>query len=526
MFWEDYLSHSGHSDKTYDLMVIGGGINGAGIACDAAGRGLKTALLESVDFGSGTSSRSSKLIHGGLRYLEYYDFRLVRESLSERERLMNKARHIAWPLRFVMPVVPQSRPAWLVRIGLFLYDHLASRATLKGTETVLLSQKPGRLGFKRQYDKAFVYSDCWVDDARLVVANLQGAQADGADIYARSQFKTADRIGDHWRVGVLDEDTGSEVTLHARIIVNAAGPWAVPIAKSIPGIATDYSAKLVRGSHIIVPRLYDGDNATMLQLGDERIVVTMPYEGDYTLIGTTDAEHPGDPRDAQITEAERDYLLEAANLFFERQTGVDDIVWTYSGVRPLFEEGTSRDDNPTTVTRDYSFKIDTGADGKGAPFLTVLGGKLTTYRRLADHVMANLKPFLPADTGPGKTKDSLLPGADIGPDGPPAYAEGLKAEYPWLPDELRVRWARTYGSLVHALLSGAATLEDLGPCFGGDLYRREVDYLLQNEWAASVEDVLWRRTKCGLRFQPSEIEKLHKYIENARCDPALREAIL
>ena len=520
------MSHSGYTDETYDLLVIGGGINGAGIACDAAGRGLKTALLESVDFASGTSSRSSKLIHGGLRYLEYYDFRLVRESLSERERLMTKARHIAWPLRFVMPVVPQSRPAWLVRIGLFLYDHLASRVTLKGTETIRLSQKPDQLGFKSQYDKAFVYSDCWVDDARLVVANLQGAQGYGADIYARTQFKTAERRDNHWHISVLDENIGCEKKLQARIIVNAAGPWAVPIAKSVPGVDTDYSAKLVRGSHIIVPRLYDGNNATMLQLSDERIVVTMPFENEFTLVGTTDADHPGDPRDAVITDEERDYLLSAANHFFERQTRVEDIVWTYSGVRPLFEEGKSRDSNPTTVTRDYSFKIDTGADGEGAPFLTVLGGKLTTYRRLADHVMIKLKPFLPADIGPGKTKDDLLPGADIGSDGPLAYTDKLKADYPWLPDALRIRWARTYGSLVHVLLSGANSLDDLGPCFGGDLYGREVDYLMQHEWAANAEDVLWRRTKCGLRFPPSRIGELNEYIKEVRNGPALKEAAL
>lgn len=518
------MSHLGDIQDSYDLLVIGGGINGAGIAADAAGRGLKVALLESTDFASGTSSRSSKLIHGGLRYLEYYDFRLVRESLSERERLMKKARHIAWPLRFVMPVVKGTKPSWLVRIGLFLYDHLAPRVTLKGTETVRLSQKPDRMGFRDDFDKAFVYSDCWVDDARLVVANLQGAEADGADIYARTAFKTAERQGDGWRITALDQDTNSVLTLRAKIIVNATGPWAVPIAQSVPGVTTDYSAKLVRGSHIILPKLYDGDNATMLQVGDGRIVVTMPYETDYTLVGTTDHQHDDDPRRVEITEGERDYLLGTANKFFARQSSVDDIAWTYSGVRPLFEEGKSRDSNPTTVTRDYSFKLDRGTDGSGAPFLTILGGKLTTYRRLADHVFRELKPVLPADVGPSKTGDSLLPGADVGSEGPFAYAKTLATTYPWLPDALRTRLARTYGSRVKDLLAGAQSLAGIGPCFGGDLYRAEVDYLIRAEWAASAEDVLWRRTKCGLRFPPKNIPALAEYIADARGAAQQKEA--
>lgn len=509
---------------SYDLLVIGGGINGAGIAVDAAGRGLKVALLESTDFASGTSSRSSKLIHGGLRYLEYYDFRLVRESLSERERLMTKARHIAWPLRFVMPVVKQSRPAWMVRIGLFLYDHLAPRVTLKGTETVRLSRKPGRMGFRDTFDKAFIYSDCWVDDARLVVANLLGAQEKGADILPRTAFKTAERKGDHWVAVAIDQDRNQVIELEAKIIVNAAGPWAVPIAQSVPGVTTDYSAKLVRGSHIIVPKLYDGHHATMLQVGDGRIVVTMPYEGDYTLVGTTDQNHDDDPRRVEITPGERDYLIKVANKFFARGVTAEDIAWTYSGVRPLFEEGKSRDDNPTTVTRDYSFKLDRGADGTGVPFLTILGGKLTTYRRLADHVFRELAPYLPADIGPSDTADSVLPGADIGPGGPVAFAETLAGTYPWLPEALRLRLARTYGTGVHTLLNGARSLEDIGPCFGGDLYRAEVDYLIRTEWAASTEDVLWRRTKCGLRVPPENIPGLAAHIEATRHGSPQKEA--
>ncbi|WP_171172945.1 glycerol-3-phosphate dehydrogenase [Ruegeria sp. HKCCD8929] len=510
------MSQTRDKRGVYDLLVIGGGINGAGVAVDAAGRGLNVALLESTDFASGTSSRSSKLIHGGLRYLEYYDFRLVRESLSERERLMKKAAHIAWPLRFVMPVVKGTKPSWLVRIGLFLYDHLAPRVTLKGTETVRLSKRANQMGFRGEFDKAFIYSDCWVDDARLVIANLKGAEAEGAHIFARTAFQTAERTEDGWRVTALDQDTGTTFVLSAQTIVNAAGPWAVPIAQTVPGVTTDYSAKLVRGSHIILPRLYDGDHATMLQVGDGRIVVTMPYEDRYTLVGTTDHNHDDDPRRVEITDEERDYLLSVANKFFARQKTAQDIAWTYSGVRPLFEEGKSRDSNPTTVTRDYSFKLDRGAGGEGAPFLTVLGGKLTTYRRLADHVMQELKPFLPADIGPGKTGESILPGADIGLGGPVAYAETLRDQYPWLPDDLRLRLARTYGACIHDLIADADGLEDFGPCLGGDLYRAEVDYLIRSEWAASTEDVLWRRTKCGLRFPEENIPTLADYVAEAR----------
>ncbi|MFC5585048.1 glycerol-3-phosphate dehydrogenase [Nitratireductor kimnyeongensis] len=508
----------------YDLLVIGGGINGAGVAADAAGRGLKVALLESDDFASGTSSRSTKLIHGGLRYLEYYDFRLVRESLSERERLLKKAGHITWPLRFVMPVVPGSRPAWLVRLGLFLYDHLAARVTLKGAEAIRLSRQADRFGFAAKFDKAFVYSDCWVDDARLVIANLQGAHDDGADIYARTAFQTATRKKEVWDVTAVDRESGASRSLKARAIVNAAGPWAVPIAEAVPGVSTNYSSKLVRGSHIIVPRLYEGEHATMLQVGDGRIVVTIPYETDYTLVGTTDHIHDDDPRCVEISEQERDYLLAAVNRFFSRAVSAQDIVWTYSGVRPLFEEGKSRDVNPTTVTRDYSFKLDLGPDKSGAPFLTILGGKLTTYRRLAAHVLKELHDFLPGDVGPSRTENTLLPGADIGTDGPLAYARTLKERYHWLPYTLLVRLCRTYGSRIHMVLAGADELADIGPCFGGDLYRAEVDYLIENEWAVSVEDILWRRTKCGLRFPASGIDQLADYISQTRQASSPREA--
>ena len=507
------MTASDTTTEIYDVLVIGGGINGAGIACDSAGRGLKTALMESTDFGSGTSSRSTKLIHGGLRYLEYYDFRLVRESLSERELLMRKAAHIAWPLRFVMPVVAASRPAWFVRIGLFLYDHLASRKHLQGTETIRLQEKPERMGFEKSFNKAFVYSDCWVDDARLVIANVQEAERNNAAIYAHTAFKAAERKDGLWEVQGYNSLQRNSVSVRAKVVVNAAGPWAISIADSVPQVTTDYAAKLVRGSHIIVPKLYQGDHATMLQLDDKRIIVTMPYEGDFTLVGTTDQNHETDPREVAITQAEIDYLVKASNTFFTRKITNDDIVWAYSGVRPLFEEGKSRDGNPTTVTRDYSFKVDRGADNSGAPFLTVLGGKLTTYRKLANHVMKVLAEYLPIDTSSTLTRDAILPGAEIGDAGPFAYASQLASRYPWLTDKHRVRLARTYGSKVPVLLEGATSIKDLGTCFGDDLYQTEVDYLIDKEWAATAEDVLWRRTKCGLRFSDAESAELAAYMD-------------
>ena len=508
------MSNKGGASSVYDLLVIGGGINGAGIACDAAARGLKTALVESNDFAAGTSSRSSKLVHGGLRYLEYYDFRLVRESLSERERIMNKARHICWPLRFVMPVVPSARAAWMVRIGLFLYDHLAKRATLPGTESVKLDSRPDRLGFAKDYEKAFIYSDCWVDDARLVIANLQGAARNGAVILPRTRFADARREDGHWVVDLQDSDTGARRPARAKVVVNAAGPWAISLASNVQDVTTNFTAKLVRGSHIIVPKLYEGDHGAMLQLGDGRIVVTMPYENDYTLVGTTDHEDHGDPRAVTSTSAERHYLIAAANTFFARKSSEKDIVWEYSGVRPLFEEGTSRDKNPTTITRDYSFKIDRGVGGEGAVFLTVLGGKLTTYRRLAAHVLAEITPFLPEPGKAGETENVVLPGGDIPAEGPKAFAEQLMSRYTWLAAAHAQRLARTYGSLAFAVLGDARSTKDLGFLLGDDLYSREVEYLVAHEWAMTAEDILWRRTKCGLRFKAPEIEALSTYLRD------------
>jgi glycerol-3-phosphate dehydrogenase len=501
-----------------DLVVVGGGINGAGIACDAAERGFATALLESDDFGSGTSSRSSKLVHGGLRYLEYYDFRLVRESLAEREALMKRAPHLIWPVRFVMPVTRNGHPAWKIRAGLFLYDHLARRRVLAGTERIDLTRRDGGMGFRNEFDRAFAYSDCRVDDARLVIANVLGAQRAGSSIMARTRFDGAERAADHWRIRATELDTGRRMELLARAIVNAAGPWAVEAARAVNDVAVDVQANLVRGSHILLPRLHEGEHATMLQVGDGRVVVTMPFEHEYTLVGTTDSRFTGDPRKVEITPEECDYLLTVVQRFFRVDPKPADIVWSYSGVRPLFEEGKSRDGNPTTATRDYAFRIDRGQGHKGAPILIVLGGKLTTYRKLAEHAVGELQAFLPRRFA--RTKTPVLPGGDIGSEGIPYFVRQICARRGQLPAALIGRYARTYGSRVDDMLGDARMLSDLGACFGGDLYEREVDFLVRTEWAASAEDILWRRTKCGLRLSPAEAAALTAHLAGASAKAA------
>ena len=509
------MRHPDATSAMFDVAVIGGGINGAGIACEAASRGLSAALMESHDFAIGTSSRSSKLIHGGLRYLEYYDFRLVREALGEREALMRIAPHLIWPIRFVMPVTPGGKPAWMLRAGLFLYDHLASRRVLPASERVDLHSRRDGMGFRKEFRRAFIYSDCRVDDARLVIANVLGAERHGATIMPRTRFETAERDGRLWRVRVTSVDSGQTTELRARTIVNAAGPWAVATARSVGAIGDDVKANLVRGSHIVLPKLYEGAHATMLQVGDGRIVVTMPYEDGYTLVGTTDNRFEGDPRQVEITSGERNYLLDVVRRFFRSEVEAGDIVWSYSGVRPLFEEGKTRDGDPTTATRDYAFKIDRGPDRKGAPILTVLGGKLTTYRRLAQHAVGELSPLLGVASAPASSRAIVLPGGEIGEGGTAGHAKRLLAERPFLAPGLASRLARTYGSRADDLLGDARRESDLGASFGGDLHEREVDFLTRTEWAASADDILWRRTKCGLRVTRQQADGLADFLAGA-----------
>lgn len=508
------------SSPSFDVVVVGGGINGAGIALLAAASGLRTALLESHDFASGTSSCSSKLIHGGLRYLEYFDFKLVREALGEREAILELAPHLVWPLRFVMPIVPGGKPAWLIRSGLFLYDRLARRHTLEETESLDLAKAPDRMGFGDSYHRAYVYSDCWGDDARLVLANVMAAAERGASIYPRTSLDAAARSPDGWRLTVRNTDSGATYDIATSVLINAAGPWAVPLTRTILGGPTGFVENLVRGSHIVLPRLYTGDHATMLQAGDGRIVVTMPYEGNFTLVGTTDNPFTGDLRHVVATEEECAYLLQIVNRFFRNKCTPDDIVWSYAGVRPLFKEGSARDDNPTTSTRDYAFKRDRGASGSEALLLTVLGGKLTTYRKLADRALRELASFFPRLKPPAWP--APLPGGDIGDGGPARYAQELQRRYPWLPSGYAARFARTYGSRTERILGDAGRFEDLGPCFGGNLHLREVEYLRRHEWAVTADDILWRRTKCGLVVSAAQIVELEYFLAAERTIPVAK----
>lgn len=503
------------SSLPFDVVVVGGGINGAGIALQAAASGLRTALIESHDFASGTSSRSSKLIHGGLRYLEYLDFKLVRESLGEREAIMELAPHLVWPLRFVMPIVPGGKPAWLIRGGLFLYDRLAPRHALAGTESLDLDKMPDRMGFDTTYHRAYVYSDCWADDARLVIANVMAAAELGASIYPRTVLDATERSSNGWRLTIKDAGSGASREIVAAVLVNAAGPWAVPLARKILGGRIEFVENLVRGSHIVLPRLYAGNHATMLQVGDGRIVVTMPYENNLTLVGTTDSPFSGDPRHVVATAEECGYLLQVVNRFFPGRRTADDIIWSYAGVRPLFKQGRARDGDPTTSTRDYAFKLDRGAGGNEAPLLTVLGGKLTTYRKLAARALHELAPLLPRLKPP--VLPATLPGGDIGQGGPAQYAQELQHRYPWLPTRYAARFARTYGSRTEQMLGDAERLEDLGPGFGGDLHFREVEYLRRHEWAVSADDILWRRTKCGLTLSASQVIGLERFLAGGRA---------
>jgi glycerol-3-phosphate dehydrogenase len=495
----------------YDLFVIGGGINGAAVACDAAGRGLSVALAEERDFAEGTSSRSSKLIHGGLRYLETYDFRLVREALREREILMAKTPHLVWPIRLVLPHVPGQRPRWLIRLGLLLYDNLAPRKRLAASESVDFATHLAGAALKPEFRHGFAYSDCRGDDARLVIANLLGAQSHGARILARHRFVSARRDGDTWDIELESAISGVRLPLRARALVNAAGPWVVATAASIDGVATNRRLRLVKGSHIVVPRQWEGDHGYFLQTRDGRTMEAFPFEDDFTAIGTTDEPWDEPPERVRIADAEIDYMLAELNRYFRTPVRRADIVWSYAGVRPLFEVGGARDSALSTLTRDYSFDID-HRDGR-APVLTIFGGKLTTHRRLAEDALAKLTPYLQPPR-PGRTAQEILPGGDLGPDGLDSLAAALKREFPWLSAAQGRRYARLYGSRARALLGNAQALTDLGTHFGADLYQREIDFLIETEWARTADDILWRRTKLGLRLDAPAVARLEAYLRS------------
>jgi glycerol-3-phosphate dehydrogenase len=492
---------------TYDLLVIGGGINGAGIARDAAGRGLSVLLVEKDDLGAHTSSASSKLIHGGLRYLEHYEFRLVAEALEEREVLLRIAAHLVRPARFVMPHVPQLRPRWMIRTGLFLYDHLGRRTRLPGSHAVRLDRPPYSSGLKPEYRHGFVYSDCRVDDARLVVANARDAVARGAKVATRTECLEAKRDLGFWRVRLRGGRGEHDVT--ARAIVNAAGPWVKTVLNERLRQPSADDVRLVRGSHIVVPRLYDGDHAFILQNDDRRVVFMIPYGEDYTLVGTTDVPHDGDPARPEASAAEVEYLCRAASRYLERTVSAADVVWRYAGVRPLYDDGTA---NPSAVTRDYVLRLD--ADQGSAPVLSVFGGKITTYRRLAEHALDKLAPWFRAlGMGPGWTADAALLGATIPRGDQGRFEQHLVQRYPRLPQPMLRALARRHGTLAYDLLGDAATTAELGAPFGAELYAREIDYLVEHEWAVTAEDVLWRRTKAGLSMTPAQREAVARYLQ-------------
>lgn len=490
----------------FDLAVIGGGINGAGIARDAAGRGVSVALIERGDLAQGTSSASTKLIHGGLRYLEHYEFALVRESLVERERLWGIAPHIIWPLRFVLPHVPGIRPRWLVRLGLFIYDHLGGRKRLPAARSLDLTHDPLGAALQPRFRNGFEYSDCWVDDARLVVLNARDAENRGATILPRHDVIGLERTGDHWQVTMQRPD-GSQQQLTASVLVNAAGP-AVAQLLDAQTLVHKTQARLVRGSHIVVPRKYQDERALFCQNRDGRIFFAIPYERDFTLIGTTDADHQGPIIDARASAEEIAYLCESASEYFSEPVTPDQIVWSYAGIRPLIDDGSGR---PEAATRGYRFEIDRGNDA-GAPILSIFGGKITTYRHLAESAVAELAAFLPALARPGWTGDVPLPGGECGIDGVASAKAAMAARYPWLTDGEAERLFHSYGLDCEQFLAGALQRADLGIDFGHGLSEAEVRHLVAREWAGSAQDILWRRSKLGLRFNADETAALDAFV--------------
>jgi glycerol-3-phosphate dehydrogenase len=476
-----------------DLMVVGGGINGVGIARDAAGRGLSVVLAEKDDLASHTSSWSSKLIHGGLRYLEYYEFRLVRESLIEREVLLHAAPHIVWPLEFILPHSPEQRPTWMIRIGLLLYDHLGGRKKLPASRRVALTGAPFGAPLKPWVRAAFSYADCAVDDSRLVVLNAIDARERGARILTRTRCVGARRDKDGWQVRLIDWRTGTVEEIRARVLVNAAGPWVSSFLQGELGLDTRSRVRLVKGSHIVTRKLYDGGHPYILQNEDKRIVFVIPYRGEFSLIGTTDVPYEGDPAAVSCSPEETAYLCHVVNRYFRREIGPADVVWSYAGVRPLYDDASA---NPSAVTRDYVFDLDTA--GGNAPLLSVFGGKLTTYRKLAEHALEKLRPVMGFTQG-AWTAGAVLPGGDLPNADLAEFLATLRREYPWLPEDVVLRLGRNYGTRARRILDGRRGLNDLGRHFGGGLYEAELDYLRREEWAVEADDVIWRRTKLGLR---------------------------
>ncbi|MBA83973.1 MAG: glycerol-3-phosphate dehydrogenase [Rhodobacteraceae bacterium] len=510
----------------YDLFVIGGGVNGCGIARDAAGRGLRVGLAEMGDLGGATSSASTKLFHGGLRYLEYFELRLVREALIERETLLAAMPHIAWPMRFVLPYhadmrfegqTPASRllasvfpwlkgrrPAWMIRFGLFLYDHLGGRKLLPGTRSVNLSRDAAGGALRPDFRKAFEYSDVWVQDSRLVSLNARDAARRGADVMVRTRMTAARRAADHWQITL--ETDGQSRTVQARALVNAAGPWVERVLDRIEGVQPTARVRLVRGSHIVVPRMFDHARCYFLQGVDGRIIFAIPYEQDFTLIGTTDQDHPGAETAAECTPAERDYLLGFANRYFRQPLRAEDIVWSFSGVRPLYDDGAG---DARSATRDYVLKL----DRSGAPLVSVFGGKITSYRKLSEQAVNRLAPWF-AQMGPGWTARVPLAGGDFPVAETAQRLADLQAALPFLPPAQVQRLFRCYGTEVQQVLGHPRGLDDLGRDFGAGLFEPELRWLIAHEFARSAQDVVWRRTRLGLHLTQDQIAQIDAWMQD------------
>jgi glycerol-3-phosphate dehydrogenase len=537
------LSQHEHQNMV-DLFVIGGGINGCGIARDAAGRGFSVELAEMHDLASATSSASTKLFHGGLRYLEYWEVRLVREALIERETLLRAMPHISWPMRFVLPYHPDMRfegdtptskllnvvmpwmkgrrPAWLIRLGLFMYDNLGGRKILKGTTSLNLRGTPEGAPLQDRFEKAYEYSDCWIEDSRLVVLNARDAEARGAKINVRTKVVSAEQKDGIWHITLEAQDGGAQRVVRARMLVNAGGPWVEDIIRNTVRINSTEGVRLVRGSHIVVPKLYDHGKCYFFQGEDGRIIFTIPYETDFTLIGTTDAEHKDVGTKPVCTPEEQSYLANFASNYFKKPVSTDDIIWTYSGVRPLYDDGAT---SATAATRDYVLKVNETA---GAPMLNVFGGKITTYRRLAETALEKIAPFFPDTEGPW-TAGVPLPGGDFPVNGVADLTAKLAAQFPFLTPAWATRLIKAYGTDAFVMLKGATSQTDLGQNFGSNLTAQEVLWLIKNEYARKADDVVWRRSKLGLRMTAQEIEMLDVWMaENtvqtiSEPQPALRK---
>ncbi len=500
-------------DSMFDIFVIGGGVNGCGIARDASGRGLRVGLAEMNDLASATSSASTKLFHGGLRYLEYYKFRLVREALIEREVLLRNMPHISWPMRFVLPLHKDMRPAWLIRLGLFMYDHLGGRKILPPTATLDLTKDEAGTPLKPFLKKAFEYSDCWVQDSRLVVLNAVDAQARGAEILTRTKVIAAKRRGDHWEVE-LDAD-GEYRMIRTKVLVNAAGPWVAHILHDTLKLDTREGVRLVRGSHIVIRKKFAHDRAYFFQGSDNRIIFAIPYEGDFTLIGTTDQDQGEDLSKPVCTQEEADYLRGFASEYFSEEINPEDIVWTYSGTRPLYDDHAS---SATEATRDYVLSL----NEDGAPLLSVFGGKITTYRKLAEAAMDKLANHF-VGLKEHWTATAALPGGDFAYDGVPRLLAALQADYPFLEPSQAQRLIRTYGTDAARMLGDAKTANDLGEDFGAGLTATEVRWLCEHEFAVTAEDILWRRTKLGLHFAPGHAKRLESWLEKQNIHESIKK---